>query len=151
MWLDAQWSEEYILRGAKEYFRSCKPYILMEYWPVTKYHSDGKTISKAAPGNKKQLLNDEVFKKIFQENNICISNDKTQFEDILLEFKSIIIGSSKTNTKIIKLDKIYPKDTELKFIHNYKDTFTYIFNNNELSITRTDEIFGWGQDLIGYL
>ena len=30
-------------------------------------------------------------------------------------------------------------------------TFTYIFNNNELSITRTDESSGWGQDLIGYL
>lgn len=51
-----------------------------------------------------------------------------------------MIGSSQTNTKIIKLDKIYPKDT-----------FTYIFNNNELSITRTDETFDCGQDLIGYL
>lgn len=66
-------------------------------------------------------------------------------------FETIIIGSSKTNTKIIKLDKIYPKDTKLNFIHNYKDTFTYIFNNNELSITRTDETLGWDQDLIGYL
>ena len=55
------------------------------------------------------------------------------------------------NTKIIKLDKIYPSDTKLNFIHNYKDAFIYKFNNNELSITRTDETFGWGQDLIGYL
>ena len=42
----------------------------MEYWPVTKYHSDGKTILNAAPGNKTKLLNDKVFKKIFQENDI---------------------------------------------------------------------------------
>lgn len=66
-------------------------------------------------------------------------------------FDIIKIESSETNTKIIKLDKIYPTDTKLNFIHNYKDTFTYIFNNNELSITRTDETSGWGQYLIGYL
>lgn len=66
-------------------------------------------------------------------------------------FNIIEIGSSKTNTKIIKLDKIYPIDTEVHLVYNYKDTFTYIFNNNELSITRTDEIFGWEQNLIGYL
>ena len=48
-------------------------------------------------------------------------------------------------------DKIYPKDTKLNFIHNYKDTFTYIFNNNMLSITRTDETIGWDQNLICYL
>ena len=66
-------------------------------------------------------------------------------------FNTIKIGSSETNTKIIKLDKIYPTDTKLILFHNYKDTFTYIFNNNELSIIRTDESFGWGQDLIGYL
>ena len=66
-------------------------------------------------------------------------------------FNIIEIGSSETNTKIIKLDKIYPRDTELHLFSNYKDTFTYIFNNNELSITRTDETFGWGQNLIGYL
>ena len=66
-------------------------------------------------------------------------------------FNIIKIGSSETNTKIIYLDKIYPTDTKLFFFYNYKDTFTYIFNNNELSITRTDETIGWGQDLLGYL
>lgn len=99
LWLDAQWSEEYILRGAKKYLRTCKPYILMEYWPVTKYHSDGKTILNAAPGNKTKLLNDKVFKKIFQENDIFISNEKNEFDYILLEFykNSIRIGSKKLN------------------------------------------------------
>lgn len=66
-------------------------------------------------------------------------------------FNRIEIGSSETNTKIIKLDKIYPRDTKLNFVYNHKDTFAYKFNNNELSITRTDHIFGWGQNLIGYL
>jgi len=66
-------------------------------------------------------------------------------------FKTITIGSSKTNTKIIKLDKIYPKNTKLTFMHKYKDTFTYNFGDNKLSITRTDETKGWGQKLIGYL
>ena len=54
-------------------------------------------------------------------------------------FETIIIGNIQTNTKIINLDKKTPKDTKLIFIHNFKDTYTYIFNNNELSITRTDE------------
>jgi hypothetical protein len=81
-------------------------------------------------------------------NNSSISDyklNKYPFVD------SIIIGSSETNTKIIKLDQIYPKDTHLKFIHDYKDTFTYKFNGYHLSITRTDESIGWGQDLYGYL
>jgi hypothetical protein len=63
----------------------------------------------------------------------------------------IKIGSSKTNTKIIKLDKIYPEDTDINFVYNYKDTFNYEFNKNELIITRVDEKKGWGQDLIGYV
>jgi len=66
----------------------------------------------------------------------------------------IVIGPSKTNTKIIKLDKIYSPDTKLNFFNFfnfYKDAFTYKFYNNELSITRTDETFGWEQMLVGYL
>ncbi len=56
------------------------------------------------------------------------------------------------NSKLIKLDKIYPPDTELKFIHNWKDTFNYKFNNDELIITRSNEpLTGWGQDLVAYL
>ena len=65
-------------------------------------------------------------------------------------FNKVKIGNSKTNTKIIKLDKNYPSGTELTFIHNYKDTFSYKFNENKLSITRTDEDGGWGQDLTAY-
>ena len=46
-------------------------------------------------------------------------------------FNIIKIGGSETNTKNIYLDKIYPTDTKLFFFYNYKDTFTYIFNNDE--------------------
>jgi len=38
----------------------------------------------------------------------------------------------------------------LIFIHKYKDTFSYKFNNTKLTITRTDSSGGWGQDLFGY-
>lgn len=64
---------------------------------------------------------------------------------------TIDIGVSETNSKIINLDKIYPADTKLKFSHDWPDTFEYKFDNNELTITRTDINGGWGQYLIGYL
>jgi len=101
------------------------------------------------PGKNKTLLpiNGLDFKNHIGRADYILNNYPFVSEKI----ETIIIGSSETNTKIIKLDKKYPKDTELKFIHHYKDTFTYIFNNNELSITRTDEITGWGQELIGCL
>jgi hypothetical protein len=67
------------------------------------------------------------------------------------DLKAIKIGSSEENTKIIQLDKIYPSNTRLIFIHTYVDTFSYKFNNKELSITRTDKTnSGWGQNLVGY-
>ena len=64
--------------------------------------------------------------------------------------KEIKIGSSKENTKIIELDNFFPSDTRLIFIHKYKDTFSYEFNNTKLTITRIDENSGWGQNLIVY-
>lgn len=64
--------------------------------------------------------------------------------------KEIQIGSSKENTKIIELDEFFPSNTKLIFIHKYKDTFSYKFNNNKLTITRTDNTCGWVQNLVGY-
>ena len=63
----------------------------------------------------------------------------------------IKIGNSETNTKTIILDKKYSNDTILTFIHNYKDTFDYKFGDNLLTITRTDENSGWGQNLVAYI
>ena len=51
-----------------------------------------------------------------------------------IKSNSIHIGNSETNTKVIKLDKIYPPDTELTFIHDWTDTFNYKFNKDELNI-----------------
>jgi hypothetical protein len=83
-------------------------------------------------------------------NEILIKlNKEDKFNNI--KIKTILIGPSETNTKIIKLDKTYSKNTELNFFSIYKDTFFYKFNNNMLSVTRTDEAKGWGQNLIGYL
>lgn len=66
-------------------------------------------------------------------------------------FKQIDIGPSRTNTKIVVLDKRYDKNTKLYFIHNFKDTFEYEFYDYQLKISRTDEHQGWGQDLKAYV
>lgn len=109
--------------------------------------------------NKNYLLDITVKNRtLLPIKGLDFPNNLYEADHVLYHYPFIVqnlniieIGSSKTNTKIIKLDKIYPTDTKLNFISNYKDTFTYIFNNNELSITRTDETFGWDQNLIGYL
>ncbi len=83
--------------------------------------------------------------------NICNQYFKYLVEKIPLE--KIDIGSSrKKNTKVIKLDKKYTSDTELKFNHKYKDKFSYLFDDdNNLTITRIDEKQGWGQSLVAYI
>ena len=63
----------------------------------------------------------------------------------------IKIGNSETNSKTITLYKQYPPDTIITFKHKYKDTFDYKFEDYKLTITRTDENSGWGQDLVAYL
>jgi hypothetical protein len=65
--------------------------------------------------------------------------------------ENIFIGSSEKNTKIIKLNKPYQLDTQLNFYSVYKDTFSYLFSEKELKVTRTDADTGWGQQLIGYI
>lgn len=62
------------------------------------------------------------------------------------ELKSINIGPSKTNSKVINNDYT----GELFFIHKFKDTFKYCCKNNQIIVTRTDNNKGWGQNLIGY-
>ena len=62
------------------------------------------------------------------------------------ELQPITIGSSQTNSKVINNDYI----GELFFIHDYKDTFKYSCKDNKITVTRTDNTCGWGQNLIGY-
>ena len=98
----------------------------------------------------------DKFKYHFNNNKLIIRRiDKpTGWGQDLIGYLCIHIGSSITNTKIIKLNNIYSIDkefTELKFIHKYKDKFKYNFINNKLIIRRIDKRTGWGQDLYGYI
>lgn len=86
------------------------------------------------------IINDVDPTKYIQEyisKHICQEID---------EIKKIKIGSSVTNSKVI--NSTYKGD--IFFIHDYKDTFKYSFNDNNILITRTDKNSGWGQDLTGY-
>lgn len=62
-------------------------------------------------------------------------------------YKKINIGSSKKNSKTININNMLDPDKELTFIYNYPDTFSYIFNGEELTVTRTDSDSGWGLNL----
>jgi FkbM family methyltransferase len=92
--LDAQWAEERILMGGKEFLTSYKPLILMEYWPATGYFADGG-IHTATPGYPNtrgrnpsfdercsRLMNDDQFKKIFDSLDISVSKRKFNTEKI---------------------------------------------------------------------
>ena len=63
----------------------------------------------------------------------------------LIGEKTINIGSSEINTKIINLEKEYSPDTKVTF--DYKSLFaiqfSYEFNKNKLIITRIDKNIGW--------
>ena len=82
-------------------------------------------------------------------NNLCDFTFCTRYDNHFGE--QIHIGNSETQTKTIVLDKMYPSNTEIMFIHDHKDTFSYVLNGKELTVTRTDENYGWGQNLIGYI
>ena len=89
-----------------------------------------------------------IPKEWINKNNISIL---TMNHQNLIQKDFIQIGKSETNSKKIKLYKRYPRDTILTFNHKYKDIFDYKFEDNLLTITRTDENLGWGQDLVAYL
>lgn len=63
----------------------------------------------------------------------------------LIGEKTINIGCSETNTKIINLDKEYSSDAKVLF--DYKSQFpiifSYEFNKNQLIIKRVDKNIGW--------
>ena len=62
-------------------------------------------------------------------------------------YKKINIGSSKNNSKTINIKNKIDYNKELTFIHNYLDSFSYTLNGEDLTITRTDQDSGWGQNL----
>ena len=85
-WMDAQWMEDVIIRGGSLFLNKCKPYILMEYFPVTKFYPNG-TAKKFRQGTKDELKKDKHYEKLFSETGIKISDKGDEFDDILLEFK----------------------------------------------------------------
>lgn len=89
-----------------------------------------------------------ISKEWINKDNLSIL---TMNHQNLIQKDFIQIGKSETNSKTIKLYKSYSEDTILTFNHYYKDTFNYKFEDNLLTITRTDENLGWGQDLVAYL
>lgn len=157
MWLDAQWNEDKILKGGLNTLQKFKPYIFMEYDIPTLYNKDNVSVEKTRKGSPNELKEDVKFKDIlltldYDVKEIGMFYDLFLFPKDSLNNPFIYIGPSHfEQIKIIELDKIYPPNTKLKFIHDFKDTYNYKFYNNKLIITRTDENCGWGQDLIGYL
>lgn len=86
IWLDAQWSEYQILNGGINLLSSCRPYIFMEYCPVSKYSKDKLSAVKYTKGTCDQLKKDEKFMVFFKENNIVINNKQISKKgDILLK------------------------------------------------------------------
>ena len=97
--------------------------------------------------NRKKNLEKYAY-HIFMINDINPTKSIQEYitKNITHDFISIKIGNSKTNSKVIKNDYT----GNLFFIHEYKDTFTYICENNKIIVTRSDTNRGWGQNLIGY-
>ena len=97
----------------------------------------------------------EINKKNYKPNALTQKSinwvDLVYLNEIPLFNKYIVIGSSDTNTKIIRFNQNIPSDIKLVFIHGFTDTHSYKVINNELHITRTDSNTGWGQNLIAYI
>lgn len=96
------------------------------------------------------VFTDGILNYLFSNEFSRVYDKNRNILDFEVPYDLIKVGNSEMNTKTIKLDKNHPSDTELTFIHNYKDMFSYKFNGNELIIRRIDENQGWGQDLTAY-
>ena len=99
------------------------------------------------------VFTSEIMKYIV-ENHPSKVNNHNNFEienihDFVKHSIKIEIGQSETNLKKIILDKDYPTSTEF-FVHNFPDKFSCQLEKNVLTITRTDSLTGWGQNLIVY-
>ena len=86
-WLDAQWMEPFVLKGGFRYLKHCKPYVLIEYVPVSTYHDDNITPLSFESGTYDQLKSDNQFKYIFEILETKFIEHKPKFDDILFEIK----------------------------------------------------------------
>ena len=79
--------------------------------------------------------------------NCCIEDHQLGGYPFTSKGKSIEIGASETNSKTVNLVG-YPPNAKFFFVHQYKDTFSYVLERDTLTVRRTDENQGWGQQLI---
>ena len=119
-------------------------------WQESMYYKNGKIVYFSC---ESEVSGIQFRMKDYNNDLLYPNNDKYTVSDFPTPYlyKYIHIGISEANNKKIKLNKIYHPDTKLVFLHIYCDKFSYVFNDNELTITRTDTDRGWGQDLIAYL
>jgi hypothetical protein len=110
----------------------------------------------------------DSFNFIFKNNYLSITridkNEGWEFEHLCNVIKDntlekicnvdnfINIGSSDSNIKKIKLNKIYPKNSIIFLrTHNSDEKFTYYFNEYELTIKRIDMNEGWNYNHFGFI
>ena len=103
--------------------------------------------------NDLSMINLNDFeKKIYSQNGEDGITEKIIsliYGDYLLE--KIIVGSSKSNTKIISISKKYNVNQKLYYTSFYPDKFDFKFIEYNLIVTRTDQKTGWDQELVVFL
>ena len=103
--------------------------------------------------SRKKILENYAF-DIFMINDVDPTKaiQKYIMDNLLIDLlnynqlEPINIGSSRTNSKVINNQYT----GELYFIHKFKDKFKYDCKDNNITITRTDNNCGWGQELVGW-
>ena len=120
--------------------------VLQSFYGMSNFYSSGDFCGHVAGPQ-----NDKLINYLNELINLNDNNKEYSTKDNEESNNFIRIGNSETNSKTIRLYKQYPHDTIITFKHRYEDTFDYKFEDNKLTITRTDKNSGWGQDLVAYL
>ena len=135
-------------RGYKKVFfdvNDNSPEVVFEDWWVHPALVDLNHVNLFIETNQKNYKPNALTQKSINWADLIYLNEIALFN------KYIVIGSSNTNTKIIRFNQTIPSDIKFVFIHGFTDTHSYKVINNELHITRTDSNRGWTQNLIGYI
>ena len=135
-------------RGYKKVFfdvNDNSPEVVFEDWWVHPALVDLNYVNLFIEINQKNYKPNALTKKSINWADLIYLNEIPLFN------KYIVIGSSNTNTKIIRFNQNIPSDIKFVFIHGFTDTHSYKIVDNELHVTRTDSNSGWGQNLIGYI
>jgi len=135
-------------RGYKKVFfdvNDNSPEVVFEDWWVHPALVDLNHVNLFIETNQKNYKPNALTQKSINWADLIYLNEIALFN------KYIVIGSSNTNTKIIRFNQTIPSDIKFVFIHGFTDTHSYKVINNELHVTRTDSNRGWTQNLIGYI